>query len=498
MHQTNFGQNLQIAPQHFYTPKSDSEIIGILNRHKGQRIRCVGRRHSWSKVLESDDVLLDLRNFNGVEPEENAGKMSVRVGAGCQVKRLLAELKRLKQWTLPSVGLITEQTLAGAIATGTHGSGKHSLSHYVVSLRVARYDRDRGCAVIEEISTGDELRAARCALGCVGVILNVTMQCRSMYSVEEHWQEYSNLSHLLNAEDEYPLQQFFLVPWRWTYFVQHRRETEASASKFLWLYHWYRFLVFDVAMHLLILFIVRSLQSRTAVRAAYRWMVPSCVIRDWKVAGPSNKQLVMEHELFRHLEMELFVQRNQLEAALGFLQDTLIAAGDVRAAVEPAFLELLNKSQCSTEFDRLRDTYFHHYPICVRKILPDDTLISMASNAGATVSVAGDGTEPASLPSEAWYSITMTNYHRGSARKPFEEVAKFLAVNMAQLFGARPHWGKLCPLSADELFNLYPAFDRFVEVCDQVDPDQRFSNSWTRELISTARSQMPNQKAAVS
>lgn len=488
MQQMNFGQNITISPQHIYAPTSEEEVIDILNRHHGQQIRCVGRRHSWSDVLVSNEVLLDLQHLNGVEPQEHDDEISVRAGAGCQIKRLLAELQRLRRWTLPSVGFITEQTVAGAIATGTHGSGRHSLSHYVIRVRVARYDRYHGRAVIEEVSAGDELRAARCSLGCTGVILSVTMQCRPMYSVEEHFQQYENLADVLSAEAAYPLQQFYLVPWRWDCFAQHRRETKAPASKSLVIYHWYRFLVFDIAMHLLILFVVRIAKIHSAVRAAFRWIVPRCVICNWRVAGPSNTQLVMEHELFRHVEIELFVRRAQLDAALQFLKETLVTAGGNTTSVDRIFQDQIEKAHCTEELARLRGTYCHHYPICVRKILPDDTLISMASNAEATATASADDADDACKPGDAWYSITLTNYHRGHARKPFENVARFLAVSMAQLFAARPHWGKLCPLGTDELRHLYPAFGRFAEVCHNVDARRIFSNPWTTALIERTKS----------
>ena len=177
-------------------------------------------------MLDCPDVLVDLRNLNQVEPNDGHAP-SVNVGAGCQIERLLAELERTTQWTLPSVGFITEQTIAGAISTGTHGSGRHSLSHYVLGVRVARYDLETGAAVIVDITDGDELRAARCSLGCLGVILSVTMQCRPKYLVEEHFREYQQLDDVLVAEKEYPLQQFYMVPWRWSYIAQHRRESES-------------------------------------------------------------------------------------------------------------------------------------------------------------------------------------------------------------------------------------------------------------------------------
>ena len=484
MHHSNFGRNIMLTPTALYQPKSEQELLDILDEHRGQRIRCVGRRHSWSRVLETDDVLLDLRRINEVEPLENDQGQAVRVGAGCQIKRLLFELERQTEWTLPSVGFITEQTVAGAIATGTHGSGRNSLSHYVVSARVARYDRETGKAIIEEVSDGDELRAARCSLGCLGVIVDVTMQCRSKYLVEEHFCEYRDLEDALVAEEEYPLQQFYLAPWRWSYFVQHRRESEARKSKGLWLYHWYRFLVIDVAMHLLILLAVRLLRMRSAVKALFRWGVPAVVIRNWRVVGPSSGQLVMEHELFRHVEIELFVQRRQLPEALLFLRNALEAAACRKSSLGDDFLLRLEEAKTRDAFDELRGSYCHHYPICIRRILPDDTLISMASNAGAEQRGHIENLPPV-LADEAWYSITLTNYHRGQRRQHFEDLGAFLARSMSRLFGARPHWGKLCPLSAGELRDLYPAFKDFLAVCCKVDSAGVFRNRWLEELFQS-------------
>lgn len=226
MKKINFGRNIQIESTSYFEPKTEVEVLELLNRFKGRSIRCTGRLHSWSQVLDSPDILLNLRNLNGVVFIDGPDK-SVEVGAGCQIKHLLSELEQTAGGTLPSVGFIAEQTIAGAISTGTHGSGRHSLSHYVKSVRVARYDQQTGEAVIVEITEGPELRAARCSLGCFGVVLSVTMHCRPVYLIEEHFREHQQLDDVLAAEKEYPLQQFYLVPWRWTYFSQHRRESQA-------------------------------------------------------------------------------------------------------------------------------------------------------------------------------------------------------------------------------------------------------------------------------
>lgn len=483
---TNFGKNICFTPTTRYSPRSEREVLEILEKHRGQTIRCIGRLHSWSRLIESEQVCLDLSNLRQVEPNSSGEAKFVDVGAGCQIKRLLAELNKRKQWTLPSVGFIAEQSVAGAISTGTHGSGRHSLSHYVISVRLARYDVN-GTPVIEEITQGDELRAARCSLGCLGVILSVRMQCRTAYRVEEHFQEYSQLDEVELAEARFPLQQFYLVPWRWTIFVQHRRETDAKQSVLMHSYHWYRFLVIDIAMHLLILFIVRWIRFGRLIKAVCRWILPAFVIRGWHVVAPSRTQLVMKHELFRHVELEIFVPKRQLSSALEFLKHVLIAVSEQTSEITPPFRAQLDHTNSMERLERLRGRYCHPYPICVRKILPDDTLISMATNATSRNPL-GQGSHDNLNAEEPWYSITITNFQEPKSREAFDLVTEMLTKCMSQLFGARPHWGKLNTLSAEELCSLYPAFNTFREICDKSDPHGAFRNVWTQRLLEPINS----------
>ena len=480
----NFGKNVHLTPRKSYTPTNEQEVLDILNRHRGQRIRAIGRLHSWSKAIESDDVLIDLRNLHSVEPTTNRDAPAAWVGAGCQIKRLLSELQRRKQWTLPSVGFITEQTIAGAISTGTHGSGKHSLSHYVMSVRIAKYDAASGQAVIVEVSDGAALQASRCSLGCLGVILSVQMQCREAYSIEESFHEYTTLSEVVDVEEAYPLQQFYLVPWRWTYFVQHRRETSDKHSALLIFYQWYRFLFLDIGLHLALLFAVRILRWRQVIRIMIGWVVPLFVLRDWRVVGPSSKQMVMEHELFRHIELELFVQKSQLSATLQFLKQTLITAGGSTISEDAIFLSQLESLNMKDTMGAIAGTYCHHYPICIRKILSDDTLLSMASpSKGIKLPMVGESIS-AEQAKEHWYSITLSNFEGLQNTGAFHRVCEFLTRSTSKLFGVRPHWGKLCPLTPSELRELYPRFVEFQQVAKAFDPNGSFRNRWTDELLS--------------
>lgn len=119
----NFGENVTFQPVHVYTPTSEEEVLSILDRHADRQVRVRGSLHSWSPVAATDDVLIDLQAFDRVAVETNGmGQHWADVGGGCVLERLVDELER-RGLTLPTIGAVTKQTVAGAIATATHGSG---------------------------------------------------------------------------------------------------------------------------------------------------------------------------------------------------------------------------------------------------------------------------------------------------------------------------------------------------------------------------------------
>lgn len=462
----NFGRNIEFHPQRVFAPKSEEELLAILAQSQGRRIRVVGRLHSWSEAPLADDVMLDLRNFNQVHVESRDGKNWVTVGAGCQIKRLLAELDRQNAGTLPSLGLITEQSIAGAISTATHGSGKHSMSHYMQEIRVAHYDPETGEPTIRTINDGNELRAARCALGALGIIVSVSFWARPQYNVEEHFSKYDSLNEVLAGEEEYPLQQFYLMPWTWKFFAQHRRETTAPRGGWTTLYRWYFYLSFDICLHLIILFLARILRSPRITKFFLRHIAPRTVIKNWTVIDKSQEMLVMEHELFRHIEIEVFVTRTKLTAALDFVTALLKHSDGDSKAIEADARHQLEELGLSTQLDDLCGKYTHHYPICVRRVLPDDTLISMTSGA-----------------KESSYALSFISYARPSQRQGFFAFAKLLGKSLAALFDARPHWGKVSLLTSQEIEHLYPRLPCFREVVRTFDPDGRFRSDWLNRTL---------------
>lgn len=462
---TNFGANVTFTPQLSYQPRSEGEVLEILQKHRGQRIHASGSLHAWSEAARSDEVYLTLQHLNAVHVlHENDGPRA-NIGAGCQIKRVLAQLDQ-HGLTLPSVGLISEQTIAGATATGTHGSGKHCLSQYLDSVRIAHYDATTGEPTITEVTGGDDLAAARCSLGCLGIIVSVTIRPRPQYNVEEWLASYADLSSVLAREADWPLQQFYYLPWLDRYLGQHRREVERPRSWLAWCYRWYWFVAIDIALHVTLRFIVQRLRSSACLKFFFRWIALSTVIRGWLIVDKSQDQLIMEHELFRHIEMELFVRREELAVALDFLKQALVEF-DGGAGFREETREELRELDLLDKLAEPRERYTHHYPICVRRVLPDDTLISASSG--------GD---------DDFYAISLISYARPAERAGFFGFCDFLAPAMARLFAARCHWGKYCPLTKDEIDELYPRLPEFVEVCERFDPPGRFANEWLVKVLS--------------
>ncbi len=458
---TNFGGNQAFKPNNAFTPRSEAELLNVLRSCRGRRIRTIGRLHSWSEAPVADDVLLDLRHFQDVRLERRGGRPWVTAGAGCQIKQLLAVLSRHAAATLPSLGLITEQTIAGAISTGTHGSGRPSMSHFMDEVRIATYDPTTGEPVIRTINGGDELRAARCSLGALGVIVSVGFWPRPRYFVEECFREYDGLEGVLAKEDEFPLQQFYLMPWSWRYFAQHRRETTQPRGRWATLYRLYFFLQFDIGLHLLVTLAARTLRSPRLVRFLFREVAPRLVIQNWTVIDDSQKMLVMEHELFRHIECEMFVPRSRLAEAIDLVVPLLKYFDGDREAIGGNTRQHLKSVGALRQIDGRCGNYTHHYPICIRRVLPDDTLISMTS----------DTAEP-------YYALSFISYARPDDRHGFFAFAEVLSRALGGLFDARPHWGKICPLTAVEAARLYPQLPQFLEICRQFDPQGVFRNAW--------------------
>lgn len=466
----NFGGNVRFEPAAVLRPADERGILEIVRGARGRRIRVVGRLHSWSEGVRTADILLDLRRLDGVEVVRRDGEVFARVGAGTPVKRIVRELGRFG-WTLPSLGLIDEQSIAGAVATGTHGSGSHSLSHHVRGMRVVQTD-SVGNPVVRQIESGSELWGARCSLGCLGIVVSVDLAIRPQYLIEEHFVFHRDLASALAQESAFPLQQFYLIPWQWRFVGQHRREVSGPRvrRRFARLFGLYFFLVFDLAMHWLILAAIRLIRSDRLVKFLYRVVVPAFVVRNWRVVDRSERILTMQHELFRHIEIEMFVRRSQLPAMLQWTEWLLETASGEEKPLPEGLPGPLSQFSAGPQCRSLKGQYTHHYPVCIRRVLPDATLISMTAGWD-----------------EPGYAVSLISYSPPSAREGFFRFAELLAESSIRHLGARAHWGKYHGIAPGLLLQNCHDWEGFRQQVEAADPKGTFRNDWTEALLGAGQ-----------
>ncbi len=470
----NFGHNVTVAPAVFEVPADTNAVLACLEQHRGRNIRVIGSLHSWSEVAVGEEVVLDLRRLNSITLSPTAdGQIHAEIGAGCTIDRVLDFLRRHGRYTLPTYGMVGKQTIAGAISTGTHGSGKSSLSHYVDAVSVAAYDPETGKPRIFEWSGGEQLRAARCALGCSGVLLSIRMRVEKDYQIEERAEWFSRLDEVIAATHEYPRSQFYLMPWSWKWYAQLRRpvsyESAGRLGVMARLLRGFRLAIIDVSLNGAIRGLTASPNTVRAIPWLFRRLLPLIAPSGLRVTDDSRELLTMHHDLYRHVESELFVPATDLADAATYLEWVLRCCGGDLRALPSAIAAGDFGCEVADDIKVFKGSYLHDYPITFRRVLRDDTLISMTS---------GD-------IAEEWYAISLITYQRDLV--PFLRMVRFVAATMGRAYRARPHWGKICPLNAAELAALYPALRQFRDHCQSVDPAQAFVNDFARRSLGFTR-----------
>jgi FAD/FMN-containing dehydrogenase len=155
------------------TARAVAEAVGRAAA-AGRRVRVAGTGHSFTPGVLTDGALVRLDRMTGiVEADRASGR--VRVRAGTTIRELNDALAGLGL-ALENLGDIDAQTIAGALATGTHGTGA-GLPGLAGQVEAVQLVTASGDAVELDGSDPVALRAARVSLGALGVVTEVTLRC---------------------------------------------------------------------------------------------------------------------------------------------------------------------------------------------------------------------------------------------------------------------------------------------------------------------------------
>ncbi len=181
----NWSRTVSFKRECYCEPTTEGAVIKIVEeaRNANKHVRTVGAGHSFSQLVVTPDTLVSLDKLK-TAPTFDGHR--VTVPAGMSLKDVIKTLKKNKPpLALKNLGSITRQSIAGAISTGTHGTGLTlgSLSSHVVGVRLI--DGKGGVRTYtDKDKDGDYLSAARISLGALGILTEVTLECVDFYKLE--------------------------------------------------------------------------------------------------------------------------------------------------------------------------------------------------------------------------------------------------------------------------------------------------------------------------
>ena len=179
---TNWALNQTCNPKEIVKPKSDKELINFIKKanKENSKVRVVASGHSWTDIVCSE-YLVDMQNFNKVLNIDQENK-TVKVQAGMKTCDLNKELAK-ENLALPNQSAIDIQTIAGAVATATHGTGHTgTLSSFIKDIELV--SSDGKLHKLSDNKNPDYLAAARVAIGSLGVITALTLQCEPLFELK--------------------------------------------------------------------------------------------------------------------------------------------------------------------------------------------------------------------------------------------------------------------------------------------------------------------------
>jgi FAD/FMN-containing dehydrogenase len=427
----NWARTETSRPTEWCMPTSEREIVELVERAEAGStcVRVVGAGHSWSRIGAPDGMAMSLDALAG-PVEIDVARQTVGVPGGMRLRDLSAVLLR-SGLSLPIVGSIQAQTVAGAIATGTHGS---SLTHGNLASLVTAVRLVTGTGELLDIGPDDpRLDGVRVHLGALGVVTQVTLRVREasrLHQSIEHLPvgEVADALPEIAASAEY-VKVWWLAHTRAAQVLRYARTTDVatrrpSAATSRW--------IDERLMHRWVFPALVGVQHRRPT------ITPGVNERLSRVYLGAASQIGQDGLM---LNTPMPMRHRETEAAVPMTK----AADAVRRV-----LALFQRGRPAVTF-----------PLEIRFVRGDHGWLSPAHGEDTCQigAYSTDGPDCASYFKAFW-----------AAMRPL---------------GARPHWGKELDHTAAELSPSYPAFARFAALRDELDPQRVFGGEFHRRILGS-------------
>lgn len=415
-------------------PSSEDELAeGLANAtREGRAVHAVGSGHSWSDAAVPVDVAVDLSRLRGVEAIHGApgeGSPTITVRAGTRLEEITAALDA-RGLAMPILGSIAKQTIAGAIATATHGSSLRygNLSSLVTSMRLVT---PRGEKIT--LSKGDpRLPAARVHLGALGVVTSVSLSVAPAFTLAEVREPVSTRKLVEDLPAIARSAEYVKVWWLPSVGqgVVFRYERTPDRAKFSRLYS-----ALDEK-------IINGLVFEAALRGVGRYPVATALLNG-AVASTYLRPGRRVARSDRAFNLAMPPIHREAEWAFS-LNDAPDALDDLRRAIERGRLRV-------------------NFPCEIRFVRADDNWMSPA--------------------------YQMDACHIGVYQADSPDLATYFAAGatIAERRRGRPHWGKELALGREEIASLYPMAEKFRALACELDPDAALENPFLARVLGPRR-----------
>lgn len=426
----NWARLESARPTRSLTPPDVVAVVGEVTRARaaGETVKMVGSGHSFTAIAVPEHTLLHPAGLTGVVAVDREA-MTVTARAGTRLDDFNRSLEHLGL-SLHNMGDIAEQTLAGAVSTGTHGTGgvAAGLAAQVVGLELVT-----GTGEVLRASATEHpevLEMARVGLGALGVLTELTFAVEPLFALEARerpmrWEEALARYDELTAEHHH----VDLYWWPHTDGLLVKTNTRLADLDDLRPVPRLQGWVDDELLANRVLGAGLA-ATNLAPRATPRFnRVVTGLVPDRTYSDVAHR-VFTSHRGVVFREMEYAVPR---EAGLTALREA-------RAAIEASGVRV-------------------GMPVEVRCAPADDIPLSTGSGR------------------DSMY-LAFHTHHRA------DHAAYFAAVEtVMRAHEGRPHWGKLHTRQADGLAGLYPRFADFLAMRDRLDPDRVFANPYLRRVL---------------
>jgi len=421
----NWAGDQSCAPFERVRPRDREELAEAVAAAAaaGRKVGVAGSGHSFTEAALTAGTMLEVGALSGVIDADRSSGL-VRVGAGTVLSELNEELSRLGL-AMENLGDIDRQTIAGAISTGTHGTGAKLRN---ISSQVAGIELVLGDGSVRELDDGDLLRAARVGIGALGAISAVTLRCVpafTLHRVDSRRPRDEVFASFQESADVNEHFELFTFPYADSALVLERNRTDgpprprgrvAAYLNDVVLENW--------ALGAL------SAVGKAAPRANPALSRFAAAVASGSKATDRSDRIFANERRVRFTEMEYGVPREHGPEAAQRVIDW------VRANSYPVF-----------------------FPIEMRVTAGDDALLS-----------------PSHERDTAYIAV---HQYRGMEWRPYFEAVE----SIMNEYGGRPHWGKRHFQAAATLAERYPSWADFLAARDELDPGRVFTNEYAERVL---------------